>query len=215
MSTPLGLEDDAGQSVSLKSVRMEGRVEGLLLTMQVSQRYRNESDDTIEATYTFPAGWGANLLGFSVTLNGKKLKAVALAKNKAEEGYEKAITEGDTPVMLEKSPIGLYTANLGNLKPNEEAIIDIAYAQLLRFEKGRVRITLPTVIGARYGQAEKDGHIAPHQTVEANALVEYPFTARLDLVGDIALGVVTCPSNSVDISSTENGRRIERSRYRG
>ena len=126
MSTPLGLEDDAGKSVSLKSVRMDGRVEGLLLTMQVSQRYRNESADTIEATYTFPAGWGANLLGFSVTLNGKKLKAVALAKNKAEEGYEKAITEGDTPVMLEKSPIGLYTANLGNLKPNEEASIDIA-----------------------------------------------------------------------------------------
>jgi Ca-activated chloride channel family protein len=209
MSTPLGLEDDAGQSVSLKSVRMEGRVEGLLLTMQVSQRYRNESDDTIEATYTFPAGWGANLLGFSVTLNGKKLKAVALAKNKAEDGYEKAITEGDTPVMLEKSPIGLYTANLGNLKPNEEAVIDIAYAQLLRFEKGRVRITLPTVIGARYGQAEKEGHIAQHQSVEVDALMEYPFTARLDLLGDIALGVVTCPSHRVDISSIENGRRIE------
>ena len=76
MSTPLGLEDDAGQSVSLKSVRMEGRVEGLLLTMQVSQRYRNESADTIEATYTFPAGWGANLLGFSVTLNGKKCELI-------------------------------------------------------------------------------------------------------------------------------------------
>ena len=73
MRTTLGLEDDLGQSVSLKSVRMEGKLEGLLLTMQVSQRYRNDTDDTIEASYTFPAGWGANLLGFSVTLNGKQI----------------------------------------------------------------------------------------------------------------------------------------------
>ena len=42
MRTTLGLEDDLGQSVSLKSVRLEGKLEGLLLTMQVSQRYRNQ-----------------------------------------------------------------------------------------------------------------------------------------------------------------------------
>lgn len=210
MRTTLGLEDEIGQRVfSLKSVRMEGKLEGLLLTMQVSQRYRNDTDDTIEASYTFPAGWGANLLGFSVTLNGKQLQAIALAKKKAEENYEKAIADGDTPVMLEKSPLGLYTANLGNLQPNEEAVIDIEYAQLLRFEKGRVRITVPTVIGSRYGDEEKDGHIAPHQSVEVNALVEYPFTARLDILGDIASGNVTCPSQKADISQIEGGKRIE------
>jgi len=147
MRTTLGLEDEIGQRVfSLKSVRMEGKLEGLLLTMQVSQRYRNDTDDTIEASYTFPAGWGANLLGFSVTLNGKQMQAIALAKRQAEENYEKAISDGDTPVMLEKSPLGLYTANLGNIKPNEETVIDIEYAQLLRFEKGRIRITVPTVL---------------------------------------------------------------------
>ena len=209
MRTTLGLEDEIGQSVSLKSVRMEGKLEGLLLTIQVSQCYRNDTDETIEATYTFPAGWGANLLGFSVTLNGKKMQAIALAKRQAEENYEKAITDGDTPVMLEKSPLGLYTANLGNLKPNEEAVIDIEYAQLLRFEKGRVRITVPTVIGARYGDEQKAGHIAPHQSVQVNALVEYPFTARLDILGEIASGNVTCPSHKADISQIEGGKRIE------
>ena len=209
MRTTLGLEDQIGQSVSLKSVRMEGKLEGLLLTMQVSQHYRNDADETIEATYTFPAGWGANLLGFNVTLNGKRLQAIALAKKKAEENYEKAITDGDTPVMLEKSPLGLYTANLGNLKPNEEAVIDIEYAQLLRFEKGRVRITVPTVIGSRYGDEQNHGRIAPHQSVKVDALVEYPFTARLDILGDIATGTVTCPSHKADISQIEGGKRIE------
>lgn len=127
MKTKTGLENEYGQNVSLKSVHLEGKLKGLLLTMLVKQRYLNDSEDTIEASYTFPAGWGANLMGFSVELNGKRMQAVALAKKKAEKKYEEAIDSGDTPVMLEKSPLGLYTANLGNLKPGEEAVIIIEY----------------------------------------------------------------------------------------
>ena len=208
MKTKTGLENEYGQNVSLKSVHLEGKLEGLLLTMLVKQRYLNDSDETIEASYTFPAGWGANLMGFSVELNGKRMQAVALAKKKAEKKYEEAIESGDTPVMLEKSPLGLYTANLGNLKPGEEAVIIIEYAQLLRFEKGRVRITVPTVIGERYGDEVSDGHIAPHQTVDTDLLVEYPFTATLDILGQMAQGNIACPSHQVDMEQIEGGTRL-------
>ena len=208
MKTKTGLENEYGQNVSLKSVHLEGKLEGLLLTMLVKQRYLNDSEDTIEASYTFPAGWGANLMGFSVELNGKRMQAVALAKKKAEKKYEEAIDSGDTPVMLEKSPLGLYTANLGNLKPGEEAAIIIEYAQLLRFEKGRVRITVPTVIGERYGDEVSDGHIAPHQTVDTDLLAEYPFTATLDILGQMAEGEIACPSHKVDMEQIEGGTRV-------
>lgn len=208
MKTKTGLENEYGQNVSLKSVHLEGKLEGLLLTMLVKQRYLNDSEDTIEASYTFPAGWGANLMGFSVELNGKRMQAVALAKKKAEKKYEEAIDSGDTPVMLEKSPLGLYTANLGNLKPGEEAVIIIEYAQLLRFGKGRVRITVPTVIGERYGDEVSDGHIAPHQTVDTDLLAEYPFTATLDILGQMAAGEIACPSHKVDMEQIEGGTRV-------
>lgn len=208
MKTKTGLENEYGQNVSLKSVHFEGKLEGLLLTMLVKQRYLNDSDETIEASYTFPAGWGANLMGFSVELNGKRMQAVALAKKKAEKKYEEAIESGDTPVMLEKSPLGLYTANLGNLKPGEEAVIIIEYGQLLRFEKGRVRITVPTVIGERYGDEVSDGHIAPHQSVDSDLLVEYPFTATLDILGQMAQGNIACPSHQVDVEQIEGGIRL-------
>lgn len=208
MKTKTGLENEYGQNVSLKSVHLEGKLEGLLLTMLVKQRYLNDSDETIEASYTFPAGWGSNLMGFSVEFNGKRMQAVALAKKKAEKKYEEAIESGDTPVMLEKSPLGLYTANLGNLKSGEEAAIIIEYAQLLRFEKGRVRITVPTVIGERYGDEVSDGHIAPHQTVDTDLLVEYPFTASLDILGQMAQGNIACPSHQVDMEQIEGGTRL-------
>ena len=209
MSNNSGLGNQYGENVSLQSVHLEGRLEGLLLTMLVKQRYVNDSDDTIEASYTFPAGWGVNLMGFSVELNGKRMQAVALPKKKAEKKYDDAIEDGDTPVMLEKSRLGLYTANLGNLKPGEEAVILIEYAQLLRFEKGRVRITVPTVIGERYGDEVSLGHMAPHQTAESSLLVEYPFTASLDILGSMAQGTIDCPSHPADIQSIEGGRRLQ------
>lgn len=209
MKTNAGLENEYGQSVALKSVHLDGRIEGLLLTMKVRQSYFNDSDETIEASYTFPAGWGANLLSFCVELNGKRMQAVALEKKKAEKKYEKAIEEGDTPVMLEKSPLGLYTANLGNLKVGECAVIEIEYAQLLRFESGRLRVTVPTVIGQRYGDQAEQGHIAPHQGVDVDPLVEYPFTACVDVLGSTANGEITCPSHPTIITSVEGGKRIE------
>jgi Ca-activated chloride channel homolog len=209
MNTYTGLKNDMGQSVALKSVHLDGRLDGLLLSMKIRQSYFNDSDETIEASYTFPAGWGSNLLSFSVELNGKRMQAIALEKQKAEKDYEKAIEDGDTPVMIEKSPLGLYTANLGNLKAGESAVIEIEFAQLLRFESGRLRITVPTVIGERYGDAQTQGHIAQHQSVDVDHLVEYPFTARLDVLGAAAKGAISCSSHDADLLEMDGGQRIE------
>ncbi len=208
MNTHTGLKNDLGQNVALKSVHLDGRVDGLLMSMKIRQSYLNDSAETIEASYTFPAGWGSNLLSFSVELNGKRMQAVALEKQKAEKDYEKAIEEGDTPVMIEKSLLGLYTANLGNLKAGESAIIEIEFAQLLRFEAGRLKITVPTVIGERYGDAQAQGHVAQHQSVEVDHLVEYPFTACLDIFGTAATGVISCSSHNAEILVIEDGQRV-------
>ena len=208
MSKKMGLETEYGQSVVLKSMHLEGRIEGLLLTMKSRQTYLNDTGETIEASYTFSAGWGVNLMGLNVELNGKRMQAVVLEKRKAERKYEKAIEAGDTPVMFEKSAHGLVTANLGNLKPGEEAVIEFQYAQLLRFEKGRTRVTIPTVIGERYGDEVGLGQVAPHQTTETDLLAEYPFTAVLNVTGELSAGTITCPSHQVQIETVEEGVNV-------
>lgn len=210
MSNKSGLISEDGEvNVSLKSVRLEGRVEGLLMTMKMRQRYVNESNDTIEAVYTFPGGWGSNLMGFNVEIAGKRLSAVCLPKETAEKKYEKAIEEGDTPVMVEMNPYGLYTANLGNLKSGEQAVIEIEYAQMLRSVKGIIRLTVPTVIGARYGDQEAQGGLVGHQKVGTNSLIEYPLTVKLDVMGTLAQGSIECPSHTVDIKRTDSGKCIQ------
>ena len=86
----VGLTTEYGQGVALKSVHLEAKLDGLLLSATLSQKYINDTDETIEATYTFPLGWGTQLMGLAVELNGKRMEAMALLKKQAEKKYEKA-----------------------------------------------------------------------------------------------------------------------------
>ena len=194
-----------GEAVALKSLHVQGNLDGLMLRVHARQTYRNETGHDLETVYTFPLAWGATLLRLNVELAGNRMAATVVEKKQATEKYEKAIEDGDTPVMVEKSASGLYTANLGNLKHGDEAAIEIEYAQLLRFEQGWVRLSIPTTIAPRYGNAHGPGGLAAHETDTVNPMIEYPFTLKLDLQGSIARAQLACPSHPVSIAATEHG----------
>lgn len=203
----IGLVSEGGSQMALQSVSAKGKVQGLLLDMTIRQHYKNITNQTLETVYTFPMGWGATFMDLSVEIGGKRLSGVVTEKKEAERRYEKAIGEGDAPIMLEKNSDGLYTVNLGNLKPQEEAVIEYSYSQLLRFEEGNVRITLPTAIAPRFGDSEEGG-IKKHQGVQTNFFVEYPFTLSLLLSGGMEKATVECPSHQVQVAHQEQGLEV-------
>ncbi len=200
MNSSSQLVSSEGVTATLQSVQIEGRLDGLLLSMTTRQHYKNTGKMNLEAVYTFPLPYGATLLGLNAEIDGHRLQGTVLEKKQATKRYEKAIDDGDTPVMVERSDSGLYTANLGNLKAGETAVIEIEYAQLLRFEPGQIRITVPTTVAPRYGDSHKSGGLAAHEGVEANLLVEYPLTVNLTLAGEMAQAAVQSPSHAVALS---------------
>jgi len=135
----------------LKAVDMTGGLSGLMLSLSQRQKFVNTSRDAYEFVYTFPLPYGAALLDLRVTLAGRELVGTVIGRQKAEDDYEKAIDEGDAPIMVNQSADGLFTANIGNIKSGEEVLVEVRYAQLLRFEQGHLSLRLPTVIAPRYG----------------------------------------------------------------
>ena len=119
----------------------DGRYWALASGLTVGQQYRKHTRCKLEAVYTFPLSWGSTFLGMSVEIAGNRLNGTVLNTDIANKSYEASIDDGDTPVMVEKAGMDLYTANLRNLKPGEEAVIELQYAQLLKFEQGRIRLT--------------------------------------------------------------------------
>jgi Ca-activated chloride channel family protein len=198
-----------GEEVAMKSVHVHGKLDGLLLRMKVRQTYTNDSEDSLETVYTFPLAWGATLLNLAVELNGKRLNGTVIEKKQAVKQYEKAIDNGDTPIMVERSGRGLYTANLGNLLPGETAVIEIEYAQLLNFEADRIRLNIPTTIAPRYGDQHQQGGLPSHQTAAGNGLVEYGFFLTLDIHGTAAKGLVSSPTHAIKSTKSFDGINVQ------
>ncbi len=198
-----------GEEVAMKSVHVHGKLDGLLLRMKTRQTYTNQTEDTLETVYTFPLAWGATLLNLAVELNGKRLNGTVIEKKQAVKKYEKAIDNGDTPIMVERSGRGLYTANLGNLLPGETAVIEIEYAQLLNFEADRIRLSIPTTIAPRYGDQHQQGGLQHHQTAAANGLVEYGFFMTLDIQGTAAKGMVSSPTHAIKTTKSSDGINVQ------
>jgi Ca-activated chloride channel family protein len=199
------------QLMALQSVKATGIVQGPMLEMTIRQEYKNFTHDTLEASYTFPMGWGASFMDLHVEIAGKRLSGLVIEKRAAITGYEKAIADGDTPIMLEKNSEGIYTASLGNLKPGEAATIEYRYAQLLLVEEGCARICLPTTIAPRYGK-EQFGGIQEHQSAQADMLVQYPLTLSLLLSGGTEKCTIESPSHHIEVTQNTSGTLVELSR---
>jgi Ca-activated chloride channel family protein len=191
------LTSSQGESVVLRSVHAHGRLEGLLMSMTLRQVFRNDQSKTLEVTYTFPLAWGAVLLGLEATIGEKRMTGLVMARREARERYEEAIEKGDAPIMVEKAQGGVFSASLGSLKPGEEAVVEITYAQLLSFEQDRIRLVVPTTIAPRYGDAVKQAGLQPDQVEAPDLLAEHRFDLSMTITGSLAQARIGSPTHSV------------------
>ena len=140
-----------GERVALCDVAVDAVLHDLLCEVTVGQTYRNDEQVNIEALYTFPLPLDAVLLDLAVEIGGKVLQGVVVGKKEAEEKYEDAVSDGDAAVMLEALEPGLYTMNVGNLLPGEQAKVTFRYALLYRWSGDRsasscLRPSLPDTV---------------------------------------------------------------------
>lgn len=203
----IGVGDPAARPV-LTGVAATGRLDGVLFALTVRQTYRNTGKQLLEVVYTFPLPCQAVLLGFASELNGDRMEGRVVAKPEAERTYERALTDGDAPVMLEALDGGLHTANIGNLKPGDEIVLEVRFAQVLAFEQGRLRLSIPTTIAPRYGQAGSAG-LQPQQVPTVSLAAAYPLTLSVLLTGTLATGAVECPTHRFSRQLHADGLRLD------
>lgn len=208
--TPMGLccKNSQQPAPVLQGVQAEGRLDGVLFELCVRQSYRNTSEEVLEVVYTFPLPSQGVLLGFASELNGKRMEGAITARREAEARYEAALAEGDAPVMLEALQDGLHTANIGNLKPGEQIVLEVRFAQLLRFEQGRLRLAIPTTIAPRFGNASAAG-LQPQQVPQVSMQAEHVLQLAITVAGSLARASIECPTHAIRQSHAADSVRIE------
>lgn len=197
-----------GTHIALKSVHIDGQVDGMLSTITVTQHYRNDCGKKLEIVYTFSLARGAELLGMYVALRNRRLRAVVVDKDEAWDRYEQAIDANDTPILVERNYFDEYTINLGNIEDGEEVTAELRYAQLLRHDGRMVHLRIPCVIAARRGGSRGDGALATHVSTEPSILAEYPLSARIVLRGRNAQAEITHISHECSVNQMEGSKEI-------
>jgi Ca-activated chloride channel family protein len=135
------------------------------------------------------------------------MEGVVVAKRDAERQYEKSLAEGDAPVMLEANADGLHTANIGNLKPGDELVLEVRYGQVLSFEQGRLRIAVPTTIAPRYGSPHAAG-LQPQQVPSVSISADHRLALALDVMAPLDAGTLDCPTHKVTREPIPGGARM-------
>jgi len=200
----LKCKDSNAPTPVLSGVQAFGRLDAVMFDLTLRQTYRNTSDKVLEVIYTFPLPPMAVLLGFASELNGARQDGVVVAKREAERQYEESLLDGDSPVMLEAHSDGLHTANIGNLKPGEEIVLEARFTQLLRFEQGRLRVSIPMTIAPRYGNPEQTG-LQPQQVPLASLEAEYPLILSLTLGAALTCATPEYPTHRFITTQGEDG----------
>ena len=194
------LRNSQGAPLILKDVAITGELRGAMFEAHVRQTFSNPTNTHAEVVYSFPLPWGATLLGVEVQLGQVKLNGTVVAKAQAAEQYEETLSKGDAAIMLERGNDGNYVLHLGNLAPGEQCVIDMHYGQLLQFEQGGLRLAIPTVIAPRFGDAVREGGLAPYQVPETDLLTEYGFNLTLKLHGDLVNARIASPSHPISVA---------------
>lgn len=189
------LRNSNGQAIPLVGMDIEAKIEGLMTSVTIEQRYSNTEKINIEAVYTFPLPIDAVLTSLIVKIDQRILRATILEKTAAEKRYEDAITDGNTAVMLEKLDSGLYTMNVGNLLPGETIAIEMQYAFTQRWQGNQLRLFIPTTLAPRYG----NDPYAPHQMPENDFLVEHACNFKVQIRGALARAKIASPSHRISV----------------
>jgi Ca-activated chloride channel family protein len=206
-----------GEQVALRGVQISAHVHATNSRVTVRQRYVNLEDKPIEATYLFPLEDEAAVVGFRVETEGRVLKGVVKEREEAFKTYDDALQEGHGAYLLDQERPNAFTAQVGNLKPGQEAIIEVEYVSTLRVEGGRVRLLIPTVVAPRYvpkgpqapGMSEEERWQAPRA-----GSVPYGLELSVSVQTAGGLGAVESPSHPIRLSLSHTAAQVSLSSER-
>jgi vault protein inter-alpha-trypsin-like protein len=137
--------------VPLVATRIDVTIRGALARVTTERTFRNDEQQSIEATMTFPVPVDAALCSLSARIDGRTLTAVAQARQEARETYEKAIDQGKAAVLHEELLKGIHMLSVANVRPGATIVVTDTWTAPLAFVGGTPQLRIPTTVGDIYG----------------------------------------------------------------
>ena len=197
-------DDPEVDQLPLKSTSADVNIAGVIAEVKVTQVYKNEGENTLEAIYVFPASTKAAVYGMKMTIGLRTITAEIREREQAREEYEKAKEEGRSASLLEQQRPNVFQMNVANILPGDEIKVELSYTELLIPTDGVYEFVYPTVVGPRYSNISEEEASESEQFVETPYLREgelppYSFDIRVYVSAGLPIQDITCTSHEVDV----------------
>lgn len=196
-------EGEETDVLPLQSTSADVNIAGVMADVTVTQLYRNEGSNTLEAIYIFPTSTKAAVYGMTMKVGDRVIDAEIRERGKARKEYQKAKSEGKRASLLEQERPNVFQMNVANIQPGDLIEVELKYTELLVPTEGEYEFIYPAVVGPRYpGElkeaTDKDDFVStPYQKAGKKAL--FNFDVRVNLSAGMPIQDVTSSSHHVDI----------------
>jgi len=198
-------DDPANDRLPLKETRTDVYIAGVIADVNITQIYKNEGENVLEAIYIFPASTRAAVYSMTMTIGEREIIAIIQERKKARESYEQAKQEGKSASLLEQMRPNVFQMNVANILPGDVLKVEMKYTELLIPESGVYEFVYPTVVGPRYSNTlvkdatPEEGWIANPYTKEGEDPF-YSFDISITVSAGLPIQDIRCITHDMNIN---------------
>lgn len=115
----------------LRAVDCRFEVRGDLLSVSIDQVFHQNNAQALDCLYTFPLPAGAAVYRCEMHVNGRVVYARVEEETRARELAAEHKAAGHRTALVEMVRENLFTLSLGNLQPEDQVVVRLAYFQTL------------------------------------------------------------------------------------
>lgn len=184
----------SNRSLAIESQKVAVQINNGIAVTTVTQVFKNDAPQAVEALYTFPVPREASVSNFSLWVNGKEVTGEVLERQRAREVYQQVTrVERKDPGLLELVNHKTFEMRVFPVPANGTQQIQITYYQPVDYDSGFGTYVYPLEMG---------------KPAVTDLLKE--FSMRVDVKSDIPLKRVWSPSHGDAVVTAEVKGRVYR-----
>src|SRR6266436_2818076 len=145
--------DDGYADAARLGVDVDLTVSGPTIRARVTQIFRNQTQDWMEATYVYPLPPGGAVDTLKMVVGDRVIVGDIKERQQARAVYEEARRTGRKAALTEQERPNIFTNSVANIGPGETVLVQIEYQEPVQQNANEFSLRVPMVVGPRYNPA--------------------------------------------------------------
>ena len=185
------LENKHGQETGavILDSEIDAEVNGMIATIKMQQRFKNDSDEWVNGRYVFPLPENGAVDGLTLKIGDRKIVGVIKEKEAAKKTFEAAKKAGKKAGLLQQHRPNLFSMAVANIPPQGEVVAQITLINRVRYDQQVFSLRLPTTLTPRFipgALNQKHVKLDLEETQDVAINTTSGWGANTDIVSDAA-----------------------------